>query len=126
MGYLEANIDYSNLGDTILEISNTIRFVEIYHKGNKCRHVRKDVTPLLDETETEQSIEDALDRWKTRVRLSEKLGAPKYAMAEYGRVKRITIPFNENGLILVSLDCEGFHEVVLKEILEIINLFSTE
>ncbi|WP_299293587.1 hypothetical protein [Nitrosopumilus sp.] len=119
-------MDYSKLGDSIFEISSTVRFVEIYHKDNKYCHVRKDMTPLLEETETEQSIEDALDRWKTRIRLSEKLGAPKYAMAEYGKVKRITIPFNENGLILVSLDCEGFHEVVLKEILEIINSFSKE
>ena len=119
-------MDYSKLGDAILGIGNTIRFVEIYDKGNKYRQIKKDVIPLLNETETEQSIEDALGRWKSRVKLSEKLGTPKYALAEYGKVKRITIPFNEDGLILVSLECEGFHEVILKEILEIINSFSEE
>ncbi len=123
-GYLQTNIDYSILGNAILDISETVRFVEIYHKEKKFRHIKKGITALLDESETERSIEDAIQRWKSRVRLSEKLGVPKYAMAEYGKVKRITIPFNEEGLILISLECGSFHEVILKEIIDIINSFS--
>ena len=85
--------------------------------------MRNGLTSLLTPKETEQSINDAIIRWNTRTALSHKLGEPIYAMAEYKNVKRITVPFNKNGLILVSLDPTGFHEVLLKEIIEIKNKY---
>lgn len=116
-------MDYTKLGEDIAKISQDIRFVEIYHNEKKYRHFRDNTIPLLDEDETNQSINDALQRWKGRMALSDKLGKPIFAMAEYEKVKRITIPFNQKGLILVSIDHEGFHEVLIREIIEVANLY---
>ena len=80
---------------------------------------RSGIDIFLTTEETEKSIDDALTRWATRKKLADKLGEPVYAMAEYKKLKRITIPINDDGLILVSMDPTGFHEVLLKEIIDI-------
>jgi len=118
-------MDYEQLGNQILNFDKTIRFVEIYHKGKKYRKLRKGVESYLNQEETEQSINDAILRWKTRVNLSSKLGEPIYAMAEYKKIKRITIPFPKDGLILVSLEPDGFHEIIIKELIEILLKYSS-
>ena len=116
-------MDYTQLGRDIFKLSKTIRFVEIYHKERKYHQFREDAVPLLNDEETSQSIDNALQRWKGRMSLANKLGQPKYAMAEYEKIKRITIPFNQDGLILVSMDCDNFHEVIVKEIVEIAQFY---
>ena len=74
---------------------------------------------LLTIEETKSSLHDTYSRWETRKGLEKKLGKALYAMAEYEKVKRITIPLNDEGLILVSMDPSTFHEIVTKEIIEI-------
>ena len=96
-----------------------IRFVEIAVKGKTFTKIRPGLASNLTPAEIEESIVDSLARWKTRKKLSHKLGEPVYAIAEYKNVKRITIPVNHDGLILVTLDPTGFHEVIIKEIIEI-------
>ena len=105
--------------DKILNLNPQVRFVEIVYKDKICAKTRPDLDNFLTSKETEKSIDDALARWNTRKKLADKLGEPVYAIAEYKKVKRITIPVNHDGLILVSIDPTGFHEVLLKEIIEI-------
>ena len=105
--------------DKILTMDRKIRFVEIIFKNKKYSKTRKGLKSILTSPETEVSIADSLLRWETRKKLAHKLGQPLYAFAEYEKVKRLTIPINHEGLILVSLDSFGFHEVILKEIIEI-------
>jgi len=109
----------SELAEELLNLDKTVRFVEIYHQGTKFVKMREGLSSLLNPEETEQSINDAVLRWQTRAALSNKLGEPLYAMAEYKKIKRITIPFSKDGLILVSLDPTGYHEIILKEMIEI-------
>jgi len=118
-------MNYEQLGNQILNLDKTIRFVGIYHKGKKYSKLRENVKSLLTPEETEQSIDDAILRWKTRVNLSSKLGEPIYAMAEYKKAKRVTIPFTKEGLILVSLEPDGFHEIIIKEAIEILQQYSS-
>ena len=108
--------------DLILNLSRGIRFVEIAVRGKTYSKIRSGVTSLLTPEETEKSIEDSLDRWETRMQLATKLGDPVYALAEYKKVKRITIPLHPKGIILVTMDSEGFHEVIIKEIIEIVEM----
>ena len=36
--------------------------------------------------------------------MSFKIGSPKFAMAQYGKVNRITIPLGQEGVILVTTE----------------------
>ncbi|MDF2423120.1 MAG: hypothetical protein OPY08_05970 [Nitrosopumilus sp.] len=66
-------------------------------------------------------MQDSLLRWKTRKRLSAKPGDGLYALAEYKKVIRISIPIKSDGLVLISLEPDGYHEILLKEILSIVH-----
>jgi hypothetical protein len=119
---IEAGPNQENLEeicDIIFNMDKKIRFVEIVVKDKTFRKIRPGLSSNLSPEEIEESIDDSLARWRTREKLSPKLGKPVYAMAEYEKVKRITIPINHGGIILVTLDSTGFHEVIIKEIVEI-------
>lgn len=110
------------ISDMILNLDKKIRFVEIVVNDKKILKIRQGVENYLTSEETENSILDSLKRWETRRKLSHKLGEPVFAMAEYKKVKRLTFPIHSDGIILVTLDPEGFHEIIIKEIIEIIEM----
>ena len=119
---IEAGPNHQNLDeicDIILKMDKKIRFVEIAINDKTFTKWRPGLISNLTPKETEESIDDSLARWATRRKLAPKLGNPVYAMAEYEKVKRITIPIDHDGIILVTLDSTGFHEVIIKEIIEI-------
>ncbi len=109
-------VDLEEFCGKILNLDKKIRFVGIVIRSNSISKTRDGLESLLSPSETEESIDDSLARWETRKRFSQKLGKPLYALSEYEKVKRLTIPIPDDGLILVSMDTEGFHEVILKEI----------
>jgi hypothetical protein len=41
-----------------------------------------------------------------RKKLSFKIGEPKFAMAQYGKVNRITIPLEDDGVILLTTELD--------------------
>ena len=45
-------------------------------------------------------------RWDSRKKMSFKIGEPKFAMAQYGKVNRITIPLDNDGLILITTEID--------------------
>jgi hypothetical protein len=53
---------------------------------------KKEVKNILSNEETRKSNLKALEGWELRKSLSPKTGKGKYAMTEYEKIKRITIP----------------------------------
>lgn len=89
--------------DEILVIDKNIRFAGIYHSDDNLTKMKNSVESYLDSKETEQSVHDAIYRWKQQEKLSKKIGSPDYSITKYGKVQLITISL-PNGLILIS--CE--------------------
>lgn len=89
--------------DEILAIDENIRFAGIFHNGDILTKMKKGVESYLNSKETEQSLHDAMYRWKQREKLSKKIDSPVYSITKYGKVQLITISL-PNGLILIS--CE--------------------
>lgn len=107
----------------IFKIDKRIRYVGIIDENRTYQKMREGLQNLLTLDETRESMDDAIIRWKTRKKLSKKIGAPIYALAVYEKVKRMTIPLDNDGLLLVSMDSLGYHEVVINEIFNIKNKF---
>jgi len=116
---LTAPINYEKFCDEVFKLDEKIRFVGIFDRHFTLIKMREGLQSLLSHEETENSIIDTFSKWRTRQGLAKKLGEPLYAMAEYKKVKRITIPKNDDGLILVSAEPSVNHETVTKEILSI-------
>jgi len=119
-------IDYEKFCDEVFNLDMKIRFVGIFNSRFKLIKMREGLQSYLTNEETQYSIIDTFSKWRTRQGLAKKLGEPLYAMAEYEKVKRITIPINDDGLILVSAEPSVNHETITKEILSIRDKYQLE
>ena len=98
------NVD--TLATKILKTSKSIRYVTIASLSGKIvisAH-RKTVKTTLSKAESRQSLQMAARAWKQRKSLAKKIGRCKYVVAEYDRVKRITLPAGKNHIIYITTD----------------------
>ena len=108
----------STLADKILRSSKSIRYVTIASlNGNILFSVhRKSVKTTLSKSESKQSLIMAARAWKQRRALAQKIGRCKYVLAEYDRVKRITLPAGKNHILYVTTDPKANHSGIINRI----------
>lgn len=110
-------MEYGKVCDEILGCDGSIRYVGIYDYGTLHDMMREGLTSHLSREETEASLSQAVYRWSTRKKTTDKIGSPVYAMAKYEKICRITIPLGGAGLILVTTeigaDIEGIASRVM-------------
>ncbi len=102
---LIGKIDYGEFFDQILAIDEHIRFVAIYDSKFHAKF-RNGIERYFKEKEIKSSLSEAQNRWYFRKKMSFKIGEPKFAMAQYGKVNRITIPLDNEGVILVTSELD--------------------
>ena len=96
-------MDYKQIYEKIMGIDRNIGLITICDRDGKIMYSghREGVKNLLTEDESKRSLELAVNSWKTRSLLEPKLGKGKYVLAEYKRIKRITMPFGDNHLLYI-------------------------
>ena len=119
-------MDYEKICEQILNISETVRYVGIYDYGELYDKTRKGLQSYLTREETETSLSQAVYRWSTRKKISDKIGKPVFAMAKYEKIYRITIPIGGAGLILISTELNASINDIIDKILKIILEFEVQ
>jgi hypothetical protein len=71
---------------------------------------------LLSKQESKMSLQNAARAWKIRKKLEKKLGVCKYVLAEYGNVKRITMPAGSNHLLFITTTSSLDHKKVVSKV----------
>ena len=124
MGMLELvnHIDYGNFFDKVMELDPNIRFVATYD-GQFNAKFREGVEGYFKDEEIKSSLSKAQKRWDSRKQMGLKIGDPKYAMAQYGKVNRITIPLDNDGIILVTTEIDVDINKLVTEIIDTRNEF---
>lgn len=82
-------------------------------------HHRRGTVNLLTPEESRKSLEMAVKGWKTRSELAPKIGRGKYVLAEYEKVKRITMPLGDNHLLYLTTEVNADHDKIIKGIRKI-------
>jgi hypothetical protein len=115
-------MDYGKLCKEILDLDPKIRFAGVCDDTGETKFggQREGIKNLLSPEETKRSNLQALARWALRNSLSPKVGKGKYAMAEYEKVKRITIPLDNSHLLLVTTEVNADHSVVIDQVLKLV------
>ncbi len=93
----------------IMNIDPKIRLVTICDTNGNIifyRH-RQGVQNLLSKDESKKSLEMAMVAWKVRSEFSDKIGKGKYVLAEYEKIKRITMPFGDDLLLYLTTEVEA-------------------
>ena len=104
--------------DDIVNIDPNIRLITICDSEGRTmysRH-RQGVKNLLTPEESKKSLEMAMMGWKVRSDLSHKIGKGRYVVAEYERIKRITMPFGEDYLLYLTTETKADHLDIINRI----------
>ena len=107
------NITFLSLCKQILQAHKSIRFAGVVNKfGTKiASEYRKDLVPLLTESQLELSAIESVIRMNTRIwekDVEQKLGRPIYSCTLYEKIKRVTFLLDNEDypILIVSLDIE--------------------
>src|ERR671925_1746059 len=108
-------MDYKRTYDDIMNIDPKIRLVTICDLGGKIMHSghRQGVTNLLTPEESKKSLDLAINAWKVRSELAPKIGKGRYVLAEYEKIKRITMPLGNNRLLYITTEVEADHSKII-------------
>ena len=111
-------MNYQKLYQDILSLDRNIRMVTLCDIDGKIIYSdhRPGVTNLLTPDESKKSLEMAVNAWKSRSQLAPKIGRGKYVLAEYEKIKRITMPLGERHLIYVTTELQANHDNIISQI----------
>jgi hypothetical protein len=115
-------MDYKTLCNDILNLDPKVRYAGICDDTGEIKYggQREGIKNLLSPEETKKSNLQALARWGLRNALSPKTGKGKYAMAEYEKLKRITVPLEGDHLLLVTTEADADHGKIIVSVLKLI------
>lgn len=115
-------MDFNSLCKEILDLDPKVRFAAVCDDSGDIKYggQRAGITNLLSPEETKRSNLQALARWSLRNSLSAKIGRGQYAMAVYDKIKRITIPLENDHLLLVTTEIDSNHNDIISKTLSLI------
>ena len=100
-------MDYKNIGNQILNLDPDVRFVTIIDINDSSLLFSEHapgVTNLLTKEESDQSLQFSLNAWKIRNTLKKQIGKGKFVLAEYEKIKRISMPLDDNHLLYITTE----------------------
>jgi len=113
---------FYKLYESIMGLDAKVRFISIIDSqgqvvyGGQRQGIENYLTPL----DQKLSVKHALESWRSRSQFSDQIGKSKYAMAEYEKIKRFTIPLGQNHLLYITTDLKIDHSLFIENILSLI------
>ncbi len=98
-----------------MNLDPKIRFATIFDMTGKVMYSghRAGVENLLTPEESQKSLQLAINAWKSRNEVSNKIGKGKYALVEYEKLKRITMPLDSDHILYITTDVEADHAPII-------------
>ena len=97
---------FEKLLSMIMEFDKVVRYAAVCENNGKilwqCQ--RDGVENILSVDETKNTVKRAVSSWNSRNDLTDKVGRGMYAVASYEKIKRITVPLDDNHMLFVSTD----------------------
>jgi hypothetical protein len=114
-------MNHKSLFDKVMGIDPKIRFATIFDMDGKVLYSahREGVQNLLSAEESQKSLQLAINAWKSRNEVSDKIGKGKYALVEYEKLKRITLPLDSEHILYITTDVEADHAPIIHRALRL-------
>ncbi len=108
---------YLDLVGKVLKLSPEIRFASISNMFGEIKYSKNKtgVKLLLTHKESRSSLESATRSWNLRNSLSPKIGKGEFVIAQYGKIKRITIPLGPEHLLYLTTTKKADHNKIIKK-----------
>jgi hypothetical protein len=120
------SMNYNKLCTDIFSIDYSIRFASVYTKNGDIvgEGMRNDRESLLSPEETTMSFYYSKQMFEMRKNLSHILGKEKYSMTEHADVKMITVPLQDDNLLLISIEPKCNHCEIIEHVLKVVENYS--
>jgi len=117
------SMSYSKLLEKVMNCESYVRYAVVLNSEGKLveEKIKNDIENFLPTEQMKISFKHAINAWKFRNNMIEFLGKSKYVLAVYENVRRITIPINNDHLLLVIVDNRGGQKDVVERVLAIIS-----
>ncbi|MFQ5940716.1 MAG: hypothetical protein ACE5KA_03340 [Nitrososphaerales archaeon] len=114
-------MNYKSVYEDIMKIDTQIRFATIFDTNGNIVHTghRDGVRNLLTPEESKRSLEDAAKIWKLRHDLEPKIGKGRYVLAVYEKLKRITMPLDNEHLVYVTTEPDANEKRIIDSLLRL-------
>ena len=119
---IEFDMDYQKLCNDVLDIDNKVRFAGVCDNTGiiKSGGLREGIKSILTDDEVKRSNLISLQRWKLHNTLSDRIGKARYAMEEYEKIKQITMPLEDEHLLLISTEVDAKHDKIIESAIKLI------
>jgi len=100
---------HEKLLNMLMDFNSLIRFTAVFTKDGviKWQSKRNGVTSIIPLEDTKASIKRAAESWNARKNLSESgTGRGMYTITAYEKIKRITIPLDDDHILFISTNNE--------------------
>ena len=114
--------EFKKLCQSILNLDPEVRFVVIIDSQGKLISggQREGNQNYLDPLDQQLSIKHALDSWRLRIQFADKIGQAKFALAVYEKLRRYTVPIDQNHLIYITTEPDISHHSFMQDVLNLV------
>ncbi len=104
-----------------MRIDPKIRFATVFDMNGKILYSahREGITNLLSPEENKKSLDLAVSAWKARAEFEGKIGKGKYVLAVYEKIKRITMPLDDEHLLYITMQPDANHSNIIEKALRL-------
>ncbi len=98
--------DEGKLVSMMLEANKNVRYACICDSEGKIlwNSRRDNIVSMLTLEETKTSVKRACESWRERDKLSGKIGKGRFAIVDYEKLKRVTVPLANNHLLYMHIE----------------------
>ena len=115
-------MDYQKLCHDVLDLNPKVRFVGICDNTGEIKNggLREGIQSILTDEEIKKANLISLERWRLHNTLADRIGKARYAMEEYEKVKQITMPLEDEHLLLISTEVDADHGKIIESAIQLI------
>ena len=115
-------MDYKKLCHDVLDIDPKVRFVGICDNTGEIKNggLREGIQSILTDEEIKKANLITLERWRLHNTFADRIGKARYAMEEYEKVKQITMPLEDEHLLLISTEVDADHGKIIESVIQLI------
>jgi hypothetical protein len=115
-------MDYEKLCYDVLNIDTKVRFVGVCDNTGEIKSggLKDGIKSILTDDEIKKSNLISLERWRLHNKFADRIGKARYAMEEYEMVKQITIPLEDEHLLLISTEVNADHGKIIESAIQLI------
>jgi hypothetical protein len=115
-------MDYEKLCNDVLSLDTKLRFVGVCDNTGEIKNggLREGIKTFLTDEEIKKANLISLQRWRLHNTLADRIGKARYAMEEYEKIKQITMPLEDEHLLLISTEVDADHGKIIESAIQLI------